>query len=449
MTMTPLAELSRQLEAGETTGLALVSQCLERIADPAGEGARVFLATDPEAALAEAERADALRAEGRAPSPLAGIPVSIKALFDIEGMVTTSGSAILADAPPAKQDAEIVRRLRAAGLVILGHTNMTEFAYSGLGINPHYGTPANPSDPQVARIPGGSSSGAAVSVASGMASVAIGTDTGGSCRIPAAFCGLVGFKPTASRVPATGAFPLSHSLDSIGPIGVSVECCALIDAILAGEPLEMSPTPPLAGLRLAVLDNYVTGDVSGQVARAFAEALRRLEAAGASVQSITIPDLDTLPALNARGGIVAAEAYAVHKDMLAERREDYDPRVSARILKALEQGEGEYDELVAARRRMMADADAITAPYDAVLFPTVPFEAPAIADLEDDEAFGRVNLLTLRNPTVANILDRCAISIPLPVDGGLPVGLHLMGATGGDRRLLAVAGALEALFQRA
>lgn len=439
--MEPIAALSRRLADGTLTSVALTEACLERACDPKGEGARAFTWIDRDGGLAAAERSDRDRAAGRVASPLAGIPVSVKALFDVEGQATTAGSALLRTAAPARADAEAVRRLREAGMVVVGITNMTEFAYSGLGLNPHYGTPGNPADR--GRIPGGSSSGAAVSVADGMAAAGLGTDTGGSCRIPAAFCSLVGFKPTARRVPQDGTFPLSKSLDSIGSIARTVECCALVDAALAGKPVSAPSAAELAGRRFAVLDNYVTDDVAPEVAAAFEGALRRLEAAGAVLVPITLPELGKLPELNARGGIIAAEALALHRDWLATREAEYDPRVAVRIRKAEAQGGGEYEALLAERQAMIARAAAITEPFDAVLMPTVPITAPETATLEQDEAlFGRINLLALRNPTVANFLDRCAISLPLPVDG-LPIGLMLMGETMGDRRLLSVARGVE------
>lgn len=442
--MEPVSILARRIAAGELSSTELTSACLDRIADPAGEGGRTFVMTDPEQSLIEAGQADKARAEGKASSPLAGVPVSIKALFDIQDKVTTSGAKVMEQAPPARTDAEAVRRLRMAGMVVMGHTNMTEFAYSGLGLNPHYGTPGNPADRS--RIPGGSSSGAAVSVADGMAAVGLGTDTGGSCRIPAAFCGLVGFKPTARRVSRSGAFPLSDSFDSVGSIARTVECCALVDAALAGEPITAPGAAPLSGLRFAVLENYVTEGMEDAVASAFGDALRRIEAAGARLTRIRLPDLDRLPDLNARGGIVAAEALKHHRALLARSEAEYDPRVAVRIRKGESLRPGEYEALLETRLAMIGRADETTAGFDAVLMPTVPLTAPRTAALEADDAlFGATNLLALRNPTVANFLDRCAISLPLPV-AGLPIGLTLMGETMADRALLAVARGVEELL---
>ena len=443
--MKTIAELIGALESGAVTGLALADDCLERIVDPTGEGGRAFLAVDPDRVRVEARTIDDARRVGRVLSPLAGIPVSIKALFDVEGMITTAGSTVLRDALPVRVDAEAVRRLRSAGLIIMGHTNMTEFAYSGLGLNPHYGTPLNPFDRERGRIPGGSSSGAAVSVTDGMAAVALGTDTGGSCRIPASFCGIVGFKPTARRVPQAGTFPLSQSLDSIGSLGRSVACCKHLDALLAGPDGDDPVPDDLSGLRFAVLQNYATDGIQPAVARAFENALIQIERTGATLLDLTLSELDRLPMLNARGGIVAAEAYRRHECLLAAKGDRYDPRVRSRIEKAKEQKPGEYEDLIEERRTMIANVTAITSGFEAVLMPTTPIQAPLFSELADDAEYGRLNLLTLRNPTIANFFDRCAISVPMRTDNGLPAGLTLMGEAMADRRLLAIASRVEAL----
>jgi aspartyl-tRNA(Asn)/glutamyl-tRNA(Gln) amidotransferase subunit A len=421
----------------------LVEECLARIGDPSGEGARVFLKVHADAARAAADYFDALRARGAAPSPYAGIPVSIKDLFDIAGDVTLAGSTALRGRPPATADAPSVARLRAAGFIPIGRSNMTEFAFSGIGINPHYGTPANPYDRKSARIPGGSSSGAAVSVTDGMALGALGTDTGGSCRIPAALCGIVGYKPTARRVPTAGAFPLSTSLDSIGPLAATVECCAVLDAVLAGEPMtELAPSP-LAALRLAVPQTMVLENLSGEVARAFEAALAALSGAGARIVDVPLRELGELQEINSKGGLSAAESYALHRPILAEHEQEYDPRVLVRILRGREQDAADYIDLVAARADFIRRVAAVTAPYDALVMPTTPLTAPAIADLKADEAYRRTNMLMLRNPSIANFLDGCAISLPCHRAGDAPVGLMLFGAHGADRRLFSIAAAIE------
>ncbi len=440
--MHSIGEIGRKLNGGAKSR-ALVEACLARIHDPAGEGRRTFLKVHADTALAAADYYDRLRAKGGAPSPFAGIPVSIKDLFDIAGDVTTAGSVILHDAAPAGQDAPSVARLRAAGFIPIGRTNMTEFAFSGLGINPHYGTPANPYDRKAARIPGGSSSGAAVSVTDGMAAAALGTDTGGSCRIPAALCGIVGFKPTARRVPTQGAFPLSTSLDSIGPIAPTVRCCAILDAVLAGEPAADPADFPLGGLRLAVPQTMVLDGLAAEVARTFEVALATLSKAGAKIVDLPLRELSELAQINAKGGPSAAESYAAHRALIAKGEKQYDPRVLVRILRGKEQDAADYIELMAARRDFILRVAAVTAPYDALVMPTTPITAPRIADLAPDDAYRHANAAVLRNPSVANFLDRCSISIPCQRAGDAPVGLMLIGEHGADRRLLAVAAAME------
>jgi aspartyl-tRNA(Asn)/glutamyl-tRNA(Gln) amidotransferase subunit A len=310
--MRSLNQLKTELARGGTSR-ALVEQCLSRIDDPSGEGRRVFLKVNAAGALSAADYYDHLRAHSAAPSPFAGIPVSIKDLFDVAGEVTTAGSVVLRDAAAAARDAPCVARLRAAGFIPIGRTNMTEFAFSGLGINPHYGTPLNPYDRAAGRIPGGSSSGAAVSVTDGMAFGALGTDTGGSCRIPAALCGIVGFKPTAQRVPTAGAFPLSTSLDSVGPLAATVACCAALDAVLAGEPAGGLSRFPLDGLRMAVPQTVVLDGVEPAVAHAFDAALAALRKAGARIVDIPLRELAELAQINAKGGLAAAQSYAIHR----------------------------------------------------------------------------------------------------------------------------------------
>lgn len=447
--MKPLQALAEDLANGRTTSRALLDACLERIADPAGEGKRVFTHVDSEGARAQADFADAQRKRGVAPSPYAGIPISIKDLFDIQGQVTRAGSTVLAASAPATQDAPPVAKLRAAGFVLIGRTNMTEFAYSGIGINPHYGTPLNAYDRKTGRVPGGSTSGGAISVTDDMAAAALGTDTGGSLRIPPAFNGLVGFKPTAKRVSLKGAVPLSFSLDSIGPIGRTVSCCAIVDAVISGE-REDSPVPPahpVKGLRLAVPQSFVLDDVEPAVMAAFEAALAALRKAGAIIDEIPLKELLELPKINAKGGFSAPEAYAWHRKYLETQGDAYDPRVRARIMKGTEQSAADYIELLAARRDLIARVSAITAPYDALVMPTVAIVAPNLQELIDsDAAFTRANLLALRNTSVGNFLDQCAISLPAHRAGEAPVGFMLMGAHGTDAKLLSIAGGVAGLL---
>ena len=447
--MHPVSHLAAELEGGRTTSRALVEECLARIADPEGEGARVFLKVHADAARSAADAIDRGRSLGVTPSPYAGIPVSVKDLFDVAGDVTTAGSRVLADAAPAAADCSVVARLRAAGLIILGRTNMTEFAYSGLGLNPHYGTPRNPYERAEGRIPGGSSSGAAISVTDGMAAAGLGTDTGGSCRIPAALTGTVGYKPTASRIPRDGVLPLSGSLDSVGPIASTVSCCAVIDAILAGDAPRTPEAFPLAGLRLAVPQAMVLDDMDAAVAAAFARAVSALSGAGALVRDLPLKELLELPAINAMGGLPAAEAYAWHRRLLETKGKGYDPRVAVRIMKGAQQSAADYIDLCAARVDFIQRVESICAPFDALILPTVPLVAPTISALEDDQDYARINLLMLRNPSIVNFLDGCAMSIPCHTPGEAPVGLMIASARGADRRLMAIARAIEELLRPA
>ncbi|MFM9859554.1 amidase [Pseudoxanthobacter sp. M-2] len=440
-----LSALSAALAAGRTTAQALSEAAVARARDPDGEGARVFIAHAGDRAIAAARASDALRAAGAARSPLEGLPISVKDLFDIAGETTRAGSVVLAEAPPAQRHATIVTRLLAAGAVLVGRTNMTEFAYSGLGLNPHYGTPRNPYDRATGRIPGGSSSGAAISVTDGMAAAAIGTDTGGSVRIPAALCGLAGFKPTARRVPARGTLPLSTSLDSIGPLAPSVACCALLDAVLAGEDADVPVPAELRGLRLAVPTTLVLEGVDETVASAFQAALSALSAAGAVVTEIAVPEFAALAAINAKGGLPGAEAWAYHRALIARDGDRYDPRVRLRIERGMAMSAADYVDVLHARTAWIAAVEARIAPFDALVLPTVPVVAPLIAPLvADDALYGAANVLILRNPTLINFLDGCALSVPCHAPGTAPVGLMIAGAGGSDRRILSIGMAVEA-----
>ena len=431
------------LASGKKTSRELVEQCLTRIADPAGEGARVFIKIHAAAARTMADAADALRRAGRSPGPLAGIPVSVKDLFDVAGEPTPAGSKVLAEAPPAKTNAPLIQRMLDAGFIPLGRTNMTEFAFSGLGINPHYGTPASPWDRASKRIPGGSSSGAAVSVSDGMAFGALGTDTGGSCRVPAAMCGIVGYKPTARRVPIDCVLPLAPSLDSVGPLANTVACCATIDAVLAGEAPPTLRLFPLAGLRLAAPTNFFLNGIDATVAAAFDRALKKLSDAGARVSKTAFPVVDEIARANATGGFAVAEAYAWHRKLLAEQGNGYDPLIKKRILRGQPMSAVDYIELIATRADIIRRFNAETQDYDALVMPTCALIPPRIADLDDENEYNRVNMLQLRNTAVGNFLDRCSISLPCHRAGEAPVGLMLMGETMGDARLFAIAAAVE------
>ncbi|CAB3765534.1 amidase [Paraburkholderia humisilvae] len=445
----PLAQLAADLAAGRTTSRALIETALERIADPAGQGSTVFIDVDAPGARAAADAHDRLRAAGTVLSPLAGVPVSIKDLFDIAGQRTRAGSLALADAPPARTDALSVARLKRAGAVLIGRTNMSEFAFSAVGLNPHYGNPLSPYRRDVKgdeRVSGGSSSGAAASVADGMAAVALGTDTGGSIRVPASFCGLTGFKPTAARVPREGGVPLSTTLDSFGPIGVTVACCALVDRMLAGLEPVIPAARPLEGVRLGVLTNYMNEGLDPEVEQALDTALKHLEAAGAIVSDVRFAALDRLPEIN-RIGFSSIEAYAWHRPLLERHRDQYDPHVLLRIMKGEPASAVDYLDLLAERAAMIGAARPLWQRFDALVAPTTPMVPPRVADVtRDDDAFFSINGRILRNPSAFNFLDACALSLPCHPRGSAPVGLMLAGAPHGDDALLALGRAVEAVL---
>ncbi|MBO9536047.1 amidase [Herbaspirillum sp.] len=444
-----LSQLAADLDSGRTTSVALTEQALAKIADASGEGARVFTSVYADQARAAAQAADTLRAAGLRRSPIDGLPVSVKDLFDVAGEATLAGSVVLRGKPAAAANAVVVQNLINAGAVVIGKTNMTEFAYSGLGINPHYGTPQNAWQRGVdgGRIPGGSSSGAAVSVTDGMACAAIGSDTGGSVRIPSALNGLTGFKPTASRVSMKGVLPLSQYLDSIGPLAASVECCAIMDAVLSGADYFAPIAHPLRGLRLLAPTNVVLDGMDEQVGAAYQAALGKLSAAGAVIVEQPVPAFGELAAINAKGGFTAAEAYAWHRGLIAENKDGYDQRVVSRILRGKDMGAADLLDVIHARQRWIANTEAQLDGFDALVMPTVPVVAPRIADLQaSDDAYYAANGLILRNPTLINFLDGCAISLPCQQPGDAPVGLSLAAPGGQDRRLLSIARAVEGLL---
>jgi aspartyl-tRNA(Asn)/glutamyl-tRNA(Gln) amidotransferase subunit A len=442
-----LDRLAGELRDGKTSSRKLVEQALAKISDPAGEGARAFIKVDTEGALAAADYQDRLRRQNRQPSPFAGIPISVKDLFDLAGEVTTAGSKVLVDAAPALSDAPAIAALKSAGLVVLGRTNMTEFAYSGVGLNPHYGTPRSAFDRKTGRIPGGSSSGAAVAVADGMCALSIGTDTGGSCRIPAAYNGIAGYKPSRGRVSTRGAYPLSSRFDSVGPLGNSVACCAAADALMAGDWTGKIPAREASSLRIGVLKTAVLEGLDKDVAAAYERALSRISKAGARLVDLAFEELLEMPSLTVKGGILAAEAYAHHRDLIARKGADYDPRVRMRLEAAGGISAADYLSILKRRDLMIQRFGAVTKGLSAVVLPTVMIVPPAIAALEGDQDYLRFNSMSLRNTSVGNFLDCCAISIPVNEPGAAPVGLMLMGMWGQDQDLFSVGQAAETPLQ--
>jgi len=441
-----LTEARREMLTGARSACASLAQAQAQAHAAAPNARAAFIRRFDANATAAAAAADAAVAAGAPLSALAGLAVSIKDLFDVQGQPTTAGSQVLADAAPAAADCPAVARLRQHGAALVGHTNMTEFAYSGLGLNPHHGTPANPATARLdatPRVPGGSSSGAAVSVASGAAWAALGSDTGGSIRIPAALCGLVGFKNTARLTPTDGAIPLSTTLDTACAITRSVRDAILLHEVLAARRVPLNPRP-LRSLRLALPQTLMLDGLDATVSRAFERSISALRDAGAQIDDITLPELGELGTMQARGSFSHAESWAWHRPLLETCEGRYDPRVAARIRRGESMSAADYIDLLNARREWIAGMAAAMQGYDALLSPTVPVVAPPIAPLESSDAlYSEVNALLLRNPSVVNMLDGCALSLPCHADGEMPVGLMLWAGALRDDALLQASLMLE------
>ncbi len=437
-----VAALSRAYLLGEADPVAVTETCLARI--EAAKDAAIFIKMTPERARREAEAARARWAAGRPASPVDGVPVAWKDLFDMKGEVTTAASAFYAHAPAAEADSPVVARLAAAGMVALGKTNLSEFAYSGVGLNPHFGTPLNPFDRETARVPGGSSSGSAVAVATRLAPVAIGSDTGGSVRVPAAFNGLVGSKSSEGRIDKTNVFPLSDTLDTVGPLCRTVEDAILLDAAMRGARPEIRRAE-LAGLSFAVCENVFFEDCEDAVVNAVEAAIRRLEAAGARVETVNLPEVSESARVMAdHGTLVSAEAYFVHRELIdGPEVEELDGRIVARILRGKAMTAYDIIVLQRARRRLMASA-AATLGDKLVLCPTVAHVAPEIGPMDADPAlFAKINLKTLRNTMIGNFLNWPGVALPAASPSPLPVSLLVSATANEDERLLAAAWAME------
>lgn len=443
--MTPDLTAARlDIACARSSAEQLFEDALAAVDSPACR--HVFVRRFDDAARATARSVDALRARGAPLPPLAGLAVSVKDLFDVAGQRTTAGSVVLADAAPAAADCPAVVRLRRAGAALVGHTNMSEFAFSGVGINPHYGTPANPAtlrlDP-TPRIPGGSTSGGAVSVASGAAWAALGSDTGGSIRIPAALQGLVGFKNTARLTPTEGAVPLSTTLDTACAITRSVRDAVLLHELLSQSSVRLTRRP-IGACTFAVPQAVVLEGLDAAVAAAFSRSLDVLRAAGARIVDIALPELNELAGIQATGGFSPAESWAWHRARLAVDEPRYDPRVAARIRRGERMSAADYIDLLHARRAWIGRVDTAVGGFDALLSPTVPIVAPPLAPLvESDEAFFATNALLLRNPSIVNMLDGCALSLPCHRQGEMPVGLMVWAGAMADDRVLDASLAIE------
>ena len=443
-----LSDLAKGLEAGDTTSRDLVELALGRIADPDGQGSTCFLTVKADEARQAADEADRLRSEGRSPSPFAGIPISVKDLFDLAGDITRAGSLARSSMPAATADAPVIARLKTAGFIPVGRTNMTELAFSGLGLNPHFGTPLSPWDRRNQHIAGGSSSGAAAGVADGMASAAIGTDTGGSCRIPAAFCNLVGYKSTSARIPSEGIVPLSPSLDVAGPIANSVACARSLYQIMSGTTWDHLPLPQPEHIRLAVPENYFLSDLHPAIADAFNGALDVLQKNGVTLTRIRLESIDRLDEMAAIGSLPAIEGYRLHHALLEITNPSVDPRVATRLRPGGDASADDYAELLRLRRCFIDEIKAELEPFNALICPTVAIPPPRLSDLVSDDAYIRINRLVLRNTSAINMMDGCSVSLPVSKPGNPPCGLMLSAPAGGDESLLDLASVLEPLINQ-
>lgn len=447
--MKTIAQAARDLRQGRTTARELLERALLRIDDPTGQGSQTFMSVTREKARRQADHIDRHHdwADASA-SPLCGIPLSIKDVFDVAGEVTRAGSAARESAKVATADADAVVALKRAGGIILGRTTMSEFAFSGIGINSNYGTPLNPWDRQVRRIAGGSSSGSAVSVADGMALGALATDTGGSIRAPAALCGLTGFKPSRAAVSLKGMFPRSYSLDTVGPIANSVSCCRVLFEALSGlySAAQTRPRSSESIIHLGLIDGEPLDRLSPEVREAFDAAISRLSTASVRITLFPMPEISRIRAVTSGTGISPPEAYTIHRQLLETNPEKLNPIFRARLMRAREARASDYIAALQERERIKEDAALTTAPFDALLMPTCPILAPRLDQVEDNAEFEKFSALLLSNCNLANFLDRPAITLPITSPGAPPAGLMLMGGPAGDHSLLDVAQRCEAIL---
>ena len=448
--MPGLRELSAALRGGQTTASKLVEQALEL----AHLSKSVFIAINP-GLVSLAYSIDRARKRSQTLPPLAGIPIALKDLFNVRNERTLAGSVVRKHyAQPESADAEVVAPLRAAGLLFFGRTNMSEFAFSGMGKNPHYGTPLSIWDRETGRLPGGSSSGSAVAVAEGIVAATLGSDTAGSCRIPAAFNGIVGVKPSYGRMSLTGIYPLSPTLDAPGPLAIDVDSCFILDQLMCGsiKPDEdlprLVPTDP-AQLKLVIPQARVMTDLDDDVRFAFERSVEILEAAGASIEQAPLPALDHCHDFFTESPVVVYEVLQHHREMLTQHFDEYDPFVSQRILAGADISAEEQQRRYGERQQIVDEFnlqfDALQA--DALLYPTVPCLPPAIAETEDEDNARHINLRCLRNTATVNYFDGCAISLPCHQPGEAPVGLMLSSRNGDDGNLYQICAAIEAAIK--
>lgn len=443
-----IAQLSVLIQSGKLDPRDLAGETFDAIRSHPDQA--IFLRLTEDRAKREADASTRRIREGRSLGALDGIPIAWKDIFDLEGMPTPAGSIVLADAEPAGRDADVVANLARAGMVSVGRVNMSEFAFSGLGINPHFGTPANPRATDGHRLPGGSSSGSAVAVAAGLVPVAMGTDTGGSIRIPAAFNGIVGYKATRGRYGMGGVFPLSKSLDSLGPLTRTVSDAILIDAAMRGRTCPDISAAEWAGQEVVVPETVFFDGIEPEVAVAFEAGLARLEQAGARIRRAAFPQISEIfELMGEHGPLVTAEAFALHRQRLSGGAADrMDPRVVTRCRMGEKTDMPAYIAILEARARLISAFGAVVGDSAVIVTPTLPHVAPLTEPLEKDfDAFVTMNGFTLRNTLIGNFLDWCGVSLPCGTGAhAMPVGMLISGLPNRDEQVLSLALTAERLL---
>lgn len=431
---------------GEQTAQSLIEETLQRIAeaDPA-----IFIKATPARARKEASASDLRRAEGKSLGPLDGVPISWKALFDLEGEATSAGSLIPADV--ASSDAELVARLKGAGAITVGIVNMSEFAFSGLGMNPHFGTPLNPWSQGEERLTGGSSSGSAAAVASGLVPLSFGTDTSGSVRVPAAMNGIVGYKTSSGRWPSAGIFPLSETLDTPGVLAASVDDVKTVDDIVMHGCRTSASDVALNEIELLIPENAIWAETETDVRKNFSDSIGRLASQGVRIRYTHIPELDEVLDIGRHHGtLVALEAYALHGQKLSSPDARLmDPMVRLRLEDARRFTREDERIIRTKRHRLIQSLNSTFGPYTFIAFPTVAVTAPLIGDLaENAEHYSYMNRLVLRNTMIGSYLNWCGISVPNGLDTrGLPTGCLISGGHNRDDELIAAARRMETLIR--
>lgn len=444
------AGMALAFRSGEAGPVAVAEVLLDRIGKARGDN--IFIAVTAERALEEARRSEARYRRGELASPLDGVPIGWKDLFDVAGTRTTAASKLFLDQPPKTQDHACVANASSAGMVCMGKLNLSELAYSGVGLNPHYGTPVNPNSRDVPRSPGGSSSGCGAAVAARLLPCAIGTDTGGSVRIPAAYNGVVGFKTSTGRISTAGLVPLARSYDTIGPLARTVEDCLLLDMVMRGLPTSPVRRANLAQLSLLVPTNVVFNDALPAVLTNFERAIEALASAGVKVRRERVEVLDRVLEMNAsHGTLTAAEAYNEYREIFdSERAELVDRRVVRRVMDGKKMSANDLLSIQRGRPKLIKEM--IEQLAGALLtMPTTVLTAPEVSVLEsDDETFNTLNLRGLRNTMLGNILDTCGVAIPSGRDGNnMPTSILFSAPNGEDDRLLGAALAVEPIIRNA